>query len=104
MAGLNLGLVNVTERDERVYYCIVGDDHGYNYQMFQLNVIPRSDTQGGKCFLSVFVERPCTNRFCCDFNYSYGVRSYATKSYIHPCLTFSSCIKVNFSIEKMPVL
>ena len=39
--GVNLRLVNVTQKDERGYYCIVGDDRGYDYQTFQLNVIPR---------------------------------------------------------------
>ena len=39
--AVNLRLVNVTQKDERGYYCIVGDHHRY-YQKFQLNVIPRS--------------------------------------------------------------
>ena len=49
--GVNLRLVNVTQKDERVYYCIVGDDRGYDHQWFQLSVIPRPVTTEGKCFL-----------------------------------------------------
>ena len=39
--GVNLRLVNVTQKDERGYYCIVRDGRRYDYQKFQLNVIPR---------------------------------------------------------------
>ena len=45
----NLLLVNVSREDEKDYYCIVGDDRKYEYQNFQLRVLPRLVTSEGKC-------------------------------------------------------
>ena len=47
--GVNLRLNNVTKEDERDYYCVVGDDRGYDHQKFQLRVLPRPVTPGSKC-------------------------------------------------------
>ena len=46
--GVHLLLVNVTQKDEREYVCMVGDDRGYDYQKFQLKVVPRPITTKGK--------------------------------------------------------
>ena len=46
--GVNLRLVNVTQEDEREYVCMVGDDRGYDYQKFQLKVLPRLITTKGR--------------------------------------------------------
>ena len=46
--GVNLRLVNVTQKDEREYACMVGDDRGYDYQKFQLKVLPRLITTKGR--------------------------------------------------------
>jgi hypothetical protein len=43
---VNLRLINVRQKDERAYYCIVGDDRGYMYQKFHINVEPRPVTTG----------------------------------------------------------
>ena len=47
--GVNLRLNNVTQEDERDYYCRVGDDGGYDYQKFQLRVLPKPVTPESKC-------------------------------------------------------
>ena len=44
-----LRLVDVSQEDDRVYYCMVGDDRGYDYKAFHLRVSPRSATSKGKC-------------------------------------------------------
>ena len=44
-----LRLVNVSREDDKVYYCMVGDDRGYDYKAFHLSVSPRSATSEGKC-------------------------------------------------------
>jgi hypothetical protein len=45
--GVKLRLVNVTRKDERIYYCMVGDDRGFDYEKFQLKVLPRPVTPEG---------------------------------------------------------
>lgn len=47
--NVSLRLVNVSQEDEKDYYCIVGNDRKYDYQNFQLEVLPRSVTSEGKC-------------------------------------------------------
>ena len=52
--GVRLLLVNITQKDEREYFCIVGDDRGYDLQKFQLKVVPRPITTKGK-YLCVII-------------------------------------------------
>ena len=52
--GVKLRLVNVTQEDGREYVCMVGDDGGYDFQKFQLKVVPRPNTTKGK-YLCVII-------------------------------------------------
>lgn len=50
LQNVSLRLVNVSQEDEKDYYCIVGDDREYDYQKFQLSVLPPTPvTSEGKC-------------------------------------------------------
>jgi hypothetical protein len=46
--GVKLRVVNVTRKDERNYYCMVGDDRGFDYVKFYIKVNPRPVTPEGK--------------------------------------------------------
>ncbi|CAB3977038.1 fibroblast growth factor receptor 4-like, partial [Paramuricea clavata] len=50
--GVNLRLVNVTRKDERNYYCMVGDDRGFDYVKFYIKVLPRPVTPEAKSIAS----------------------------------------------------
>ena len=39
--GVHILFNNVTKKDERYYYCVVGDNRGYDKTRFYLHVIPR---------------------------------------------------------------
>ena len=43
----NLRLINIKREDEKVYYCMVGDDGGYDFQTVHLRVLPRPVTSEG---------------------------------------------------------